>query len=104
MGWKAGGASSSSLISMLQRHGSAIALTPASESELRTAGVSSEILTALHRLQLGNGAHTPCSGPLAKAAALVRHKQYEDADDIVSRLIGDDPRNGALHFALGYIK
>ena len=104
MAWMAGAASDSSLISMLQRHGSSIALGPASESELRTAGVSSEILTALHRLQLINGTHSPCSAALAKAAALVHHKQYEDADDIVSRLIADDPRNGSLHFALGYIK
>ena len=104
MAWMAGSVSASSLIATVQNRGSAVSLTPASENELRTAGGSPELLITLHRVQPSTGVHSSCSATLAKAASLAHRKQYEDADDVLARLIDGDPHNGALHFALGYIK
>src|SRR5262249_5562257 len=103
MAWLTGGASNASIIKMVHSRGSAVPLTPTTESELRKAGASSELLMAIQAGSKAVAGHSSCNASLAKAAELSRRKQYDDAEDILARLIADNPNDGALHFALGHI-
>src|SRR5262249_51419681 len=96
MAWLTGNASHASLIKILRSRGNAVGLSPATESELRRAGASSELLAAIHQLPNVPGPHAPCSASLAKAATFAHRKQYEDAEDLLSRVIADDKDNGSL--------
>src|SRR5262249_2833046 len=104
MAWLTGGASNASLIKILHSRGSGIQFSTVTETELRKAGASSELLIAIQGSSKVSVGHSSCSASLASAADLAHRKQNEDAEDVWARLIADNPNNGALHFALGYIR
>ncbi len=100
--WIAGGVPSHKVIRIVQQRGIAFTPSPVLESELRSAGATADLLGTLassaNRAQ-GNA----CPASLVKAATLVREKRYDPAAELFGDLLADDPHNGALHFALGYI-
>jgi tetratricopeptide (TPR) repeat protein len=102
MAWAAGGVSNAKLTKIVQSRGSALTFSSAAEREFRSAGISPELLAILRSIKSAGGSNCPAS--LAKAAALSHDKKYEEAGELLSRLLQDDPRNGSLHFALAYLK
>ena len=100
--WIAGGVPSSKLIRVVERQGIVLTLGASFESALRSGGAAPDLLEALDRLQPAHGSSCPPS--LLKVAPLVHHKRYDLAAELVADLLTSDPHNGALHFALGYIR
>jgi len=103
LAWIAGGVSSPTLVRTVRLRGVSFATGPSIRGQLRSAGATTELLSALTQLK-PTQAGDSCPATLIQAGGLVQHKQYEAAGDIVSTLLENNPRNGALHFAFGYIK
>ena len=104
MAWTAAGVPSSSLVRIVQSRGVGFVVSPRVHGEFLLAGATTDMMNALAGLKPAIGSTSSCAASLAEATALLHKKQYEPAGDRVSALIENDPHNGALHFALGYIK
>src|SRR5207245_2591663 len=89
---------------IVEKRGTALALSQSAEIELRSAGATPNLLATLSRLKAMHADRGSCPASLTKAAALAHQKQYEQAEQIVRALLENDPRNGGLHFALGHLK
>ena len=103
--WLASEVSSQSLARFVQAHGVAFAATNDDVNSLLAAGAGSnlvQVLRAMHPISHGDGAG--CSALIAKAGSLLRQKNYEQAEPILGELSRKDPKNAALHFALGYAR
>ena len=101
LAWLAADVPTYNLARTIGLRGSLLSLTPRIEAELRAAGATTELLDMLRRVHPKNADACPAS--LAQAAADSRKKNFDDAEAIISGLLQDDPHNGALHFALGYL-
>src|SRR6266481_5017627 len=92
LAWMDGGVSSPTLVRTVRLRGVAFAAVPTVRGQLRSAGATAELLSALTQLkptQTGDS----CPATLIQAAGFVQHKQYEAAGDIVSTLLENSPRN-----------
>src|SRR5215467_7486106 len=77
MAWTLGGTPEKKITKILQARGSQIAVSPATERELRTAGATTELINAV-RNSSSTGS-SACPAELAKAGNLIRAKKYEEA-------------------------
>lgn len=105
MAWLAGGAASSQLDRLLHDRGAAFSPGAEEVKALESAGAEPRLvqsLAAKHSANhSGSGAH--CPALLVGAAEQVRDRRYAEAEYMLRPLETADPRNPAVHFALGYL-
>ncbi len=106
MAWLAGGAASSQLDRLLHDRGAAFSPGAQEVKALESAGAEPRLvqsLAAKHSANhSGSGAH--CPALLVGAAEQVRDRHYAEAEYMLRPLETADPRNPAVHFALGYLR
>src|ERR1051326_5289247 len=101
MAWTMAGVPQIKLVAAAKAHGLGFRLGPQTEKQLTSAGARNEFLIQLRRLT--PVADSSCPARLSRATVLLHDKQYDDAADVVNRLLANDQHNGSLHFLLGFI-
>ena len=102
--WLTGGVSSHRLSQLVQERSIAFTADEAVSKTLLTAGADAAFIQNLHTLHALPMSAVACPATLAQAGDLIRHKQHDEADRLLRKLVAADPRNAALHFAYGYLR
>ena len=103
MAWLTGGVPSSRLVRIIEERG--IAPLPGKDQihQFETAGADSDLIRALASLHAATNAspETPLPAPLLKAASDAKAQRFHEAELDLRPALISDPKNAALHFALG---
>src|SRR5438105_10571337 len=103
--WLAGGVSSHRLNQLVHARNIALTIDEAVANTLSTAGADPAFIQSLRTLptSIPETGVTVCPAALSQAGDLIRRKQYDEAERILRKLVTEDPRSAALHFAYGYL-
>jgi hypothetical protein len=104
--WLAGRVASSQLDRLLHDHGAAFSPGAEEVKALKSAGAEPRLVQSLGAMHSANhrGSGANCPALLVGAAEQVRDRHCARAEYILRPLETADPRNPALHFALGYLR
>jgi len=103
LAWSAGEISSQRLNRLAHERGIAFSLDSTTSDALVAAGVEPRLLQELRTAPADKPDASGCPASLVRAGELVRQKKYQEAQPILQSLIAEDPKNAALHFALGSV-
>ena len=106
MGWMAGGVSGQRLNRLVQDRGIAFSVNDGTAKALLSAGAETALIQSLRATHpaIAEEAGASCPALLAQAGELIHQRHYQEAQRILRKLVTADPRNAALHFALGYVR
>src|SRR4051812_20773256 len=102
--WVGSNVPSSSVQRFIQKRGVAFSLDKPAEKVLVSAGGDASLIRVLHSMPPATPERSqPCSASIATVSAQLHARTYEDAKAGLELLINRNPKDGALHFALGFV-
>jgi len=102
--WLAGGVSGSRLARLVVERGLATLPTRTELHQMEVAGASKELMTVLSSGNVQSAKiGPPVPEALLKGAAEARQQHFHEAEAALREVVGADPQNSALHFALAAI-
>jgi cytochrome c-type biogenesis protein CcmH/NrfG len=103
LSWIAAGIPQQRIIRLVEERGIGFQLDLRTVRSLRTAGANSAFIRNLHGLRR-DSVRGDCPAELVQTDQFIHQHEYDQAEQILRRMLAADPQNPDLHFALGYVR